>query len=1031
MLFLTHHKCGSAWLTGVLHAHYADRLGAAVYHSDRSDEFPDDPSAYRYCALINADYPFLKDRIRRAVHVVRNPLAIVVSAYFSHLLSHPTDRWPHLAAQRERLRGLSKADGLQATFEFVSSPTAFDHRAVGPLWGLAHFDYDDPRILTIRMEDLVAYPAVVLPRACEFLGEPCPADLLARLDEHTFERKTGGRQAGDVDPAAHYRSGNPSDWVRHLSFDAARAISQEHADFMERFYPETAALLRAGSPPQAGAIPEREAVAAPPPAAPCTAAAGHVRPPAVHRAPPDKIIHFHLPKTGGTSLNRWFDMLVPSCRARPPERGEIVLAEAARRAGDAPQVGRTPEERRIEHYRWHREFGREARAHWSVIHDHSPAILTPDPSYYRVVVLREPIDRFLSFLRDWRRLTEQDLEQLPPGNRDLRRAARDLDVNEFVRRFARHPDITGLQQTWALVSAASFALPSSDAPSIAALAQDALVRLFDFVGITENLDLATQCIARDLGAPAVASLGRYNAGQSRGAADTLSAESRQLLEQIFAADVAVYRCARELFEAQARRLAAETYDEATFEERYLASRLARLTPRFVDDSTVFSLDDQIVGSGFHGRESPGTEQVSLWTGPGTRSVLYVPVPPGERLDLFFDIGEAITPAVRRSLRIRIDGHEPPILRRTIAEGVERLSLPIATTGPVAKVELLVDSALTPREAGHDSADSRRLGINVRGYGYALLPATSAPPTPLGMPYHAYHTGLVTAVNRSASPGPVLPPGREHRAAPQTADERLLDSLSRELDELETRARMDGEFERIDPTIIDGEASGRRFRFIIFNKQSRNWFGHGRPLGAPAPVALGFVRSDDVVFDIGSTAGYAALWFGLAVGPRGRVLAFDPLPWNAAAIRHNAQLNGLDNVRSFPVGLSDRASRLRLCNGVQRPIDVPWCADVDTRLDAIGDYAHEAPTFIHMRADGLEHALSQADWNRFPRLERLFLEMHPQYCESLGHDPREVLIRFASHGFTIRRGNPTASPIDPVAIPAIESAGWLLDRAPRA
>ncbi len=248
MLFLTHHKCGSAWLSDVLHSYYSGRLREPVHHSACSTEFPDNPAAYRYCALVNAHYPFLRERISRAVHIIRNPLAIVVSAYFSHLSSHPTDGWPQLARQRELLRELPKQQGLLATFDFISSPTEFDHRAVGPLWGLAHFDYDDPRILTVRMEDLVAYPAVILPRAFDFLGHPSPAELLALLDEHTFERKAQGRRPGDVDPTAHYRSGNPSDWVQHLSFDAARKMYRAHANFMDRFYPESAALLSGGQP---------------------------------------------------------------------------------------------------------------------------------------------------------------------------------------------------------------------------------------------------------------------------------------------------------------------------------------------------------------------------------------------------------------------------------------------------------------------------------------------------------------------------------------------------------------------------------------------------------------------------------------------------------------------------------------------------------------------------------------------------------------------------------------------------------------
>ena len=242
MLFLTHHKCASAWLTSVLHTYYAQQQRHPVFHSYKSDEFPENPSAYRYLLLINADYPFLRDKIKRAVHVIRNPLSVVVSAYFSHLFVHPVDKWPLLAAQRQRLHGLSEEEGMEATFEFLSSP-AFDDGVAGPLWGMSHFDYDDDRVLTVRMEDLVAAPQMVLSRSLFFLGEECPADLLSQLNGHAFKVKSGGRDPGTVDPTSHYRSGNPSDWVNHLSLPCARAIYRAHEPFMDRFYPTTAALL--------------------------------------------------------------------------------------------------------------------------------------------------------------------------------------------------------------------------------------------------------------------------------------------------------------------------------------------------------------------------------------------------------------------------------------------------------------------------------------------------------------------------------------------------------------------------------------------------------------------------------------------------------------------------------------------------------------------------------------------------------------------------------------------------------------------
>jgi hypothetical protein len=124
----------------------------------------------------------------------------------------------------------------------------------------------------------------------------------------------------------------------------------------------------------------------------------------------------------------------------------------------------------------------------------------------------------------------------------------------------------------------------------------------------------------------------------------------------------------------------------------------------------------------------------VWTGPGTRSVLYLPVPTNERLLLSIDIGGSIEPSVGGSLRIRVDGHARDCQRESHGGGIERIVVPVRTTRPYCKVELLVDRTLTPAEVGHAGSDARRLGIALRGYGYRLEPTeglvlrdTTAPP----------------------------------------------------------------------------------------------------------------------------------------------------------------------------------------------------------------------------------------------------------------------------------------------------------------
>lgn len=79
----------------------------------------------------------------RGVHMVRNPLAVVVSAYFSHLKTHKiqpiSQAWVKLARQRDLLQGLPKSDGLTATIAFLCD-CEFYPATPGPLHALANWD---------------------------------------------------------------------------------------------------------------------------------------------------------------------------------------------------------------------------------------------------------------------------------------------------------------------------------------------------------------------------------------------------------------------------------------------------------------------------------------------------------------------------------------------------------------------------------------------------------------------------------------------------------------------------------------------------------------------------------------------------------------------------------------------------------------------------------------------------------------------------------------------------------------------------
>lgn len=194
----------------------------------------------------------------RGFHVIRDPRDVLVSAYFSHLYSHPIQSdggW--IAEMRRRLSAAPDIEaGLLLEIEFNSSIFA----SMGT-WNYAH-----PQIYESRFETLIRDPMAEFSRIFNFLGiatprlgltvlpgmlydrerrrrsgrpmrlrTTLPQPVLRRIVAlNAFERKAGGRQPGSEDTHHHYRKGVAGDWRTYFTPRVTAAFKERYGSLLIR-----------------------------------------------------------------------------------------------------------------------------------------------------------------------------------------------------------------------------------------------------------------------------------------------------------------------------------------------------------------------------------------------------------------------------------------------------------------------------------------------------------------------------------------------------------------------------------------------------------------------------------------------------------------------------------------------------------------------------------------------------------------------------------------------------------------------------
>jgi len=258
LLYFSRHKAASTWMNRILR-NITLEMGLNYQH--RNNKFINEEFIKKIIAdnkIFGIDDPdiniirTIKDF--KGFHIIRDPRDIVVSAYFSHCYTHPTNNWPELIEMRKKLQKMTKDEGLFFEIDFLKK--VFKK--------MYEWDYNMANVKEFKYEELINDPVKFVLEIIDFLGilendqngqkrkmislivminklkkrRLCPFSITLNklpanriiniVERNSFSKINEGRHRGDEDIKSRYRKGIAGDWKNYFK--------TAHKDYFKKKY---------------------------------------------------------------------------------------------------------------------------------------------------------------------------------------------------------------------------------------------------------------------------------------------------------------------------------------------------------------------------------------------------------------------------------------------------------------------------------------------------------------------------------------------------------------------------------------------------------------------------------------------------------------------------------------------------------------------------------------------------------------------------------------------------------------------------
>jgi FkbM family methyltransferase len=184
---------------------------------------------------------------------------------------------------------------------------------------------------------------------------------------------------------------------------------------------------------------------------------------------------------------------------------------------------------------------------------------------------------------------------------------------------------------------------------------------------------------------------------------------------------------------------------------------------------------------------------------------------------------------------------------------------------------------------------------------------------------------------------------------------------------------------------DRRFAAMTFDFLIASQTAQEWYGNQDQLLPERKWCADRIKPGDVILDCGAHHGLMTVIYSKLTGPTGKVIAFEPVPSNAAIARQNATLNQCSNIEVRALGISDGDKKIYVAgenpslfgDSMLRQLGIPWFGKERLSIRALDDEipASTKIDFIKIDVEGEELKALRGAHRVLQKRPTLAIEIH--------------------------------------------------------